>query len=60
LNFIQLLSENLPEKSSLHHKLNQNITPLPSEILKCMRLDFTEDSIDDENYDESYEEINKY
>lgn len=47
--FLKILEENLPEIASLNRKLNQNITPLPSEILKCMRLDFSEDNEDMEN-----------
>lgn len=37
-------------------KLNQKICPLPSELLRCMRIDFSEDDEDDN----SYEEIGKY
>jgi hypothetical protein len=65
LEFIRILEENLPERVSLHRKLNQNITPMPSEILRCMRLSLTDE--DDENeeegsFDENYDnwESNKY
>ena len=56
--FISLIEENLPPISKLKEKMNQKITPLPREILKCMRLDFS-DEIEDEE-EENYEEISKY
>lgn len=56
--FLNILNENLPDELTLHRKLNQKITPTPSEILRCMRLDFSEDDFEEE--DECYEEISKY
>ena len=54
---MDIISKNLPSTEVLVSKLNQKITPLPIEILKCMRLDFSED-IDEE--EDNYEEISKY
>jgi hypothetical protein len=56
LQFLGLLEQHFPPPEALTGKLNQKICPLPSELLRCMRIDFSEDD-DDDN---SYEEIGKY
>lgn len=56
LRFIELLEQHFPQILDLNSKLNQKICPLPTELLRCMRIDFSEDD-DDDN---SYEEIGKY
>jgi hypothetical protein len=41
----------------MHRKLNQSITPLPSEILRCIRMDFedgNESNEEDDNLDDNY------
>lgn len=57
LRFMELLEVNFPSVSELNSKLNQKICPLPTELLRCMRIDFSEEEEDDDN---SYEEIGKY
>ena len=49
LKFIQLLQKNFPILEELNSKLNQKICPLPTELLRCMRIDFTEEEEDDDN-----------
>ena len=41
LNFLALLEQNFPSIEILNTKLNQKISPLPSELLRCMRIDFS-------------------
>jgi hypothetical protein len=56
LQFLALLEKHFPPTSALTAKLNQKICPLPTELLRCMRIDFSEEDEDDN----SYEEIGKY
>lgn len=55
LSFIEHLERHFPPIETLNGKLNQKISPLPKELLRCMRIDFSEES-----EAESYEEIGKY
>lgn len=55
LSFIEHLERHFPSIEMLNSKLNQKISPLPKELLRCMRIDFSEES-----EGESYEEIGKY
>lgn len=43
LRFISLLENFFPSVEQLNLKLNQKICPLPTELLRCMRIDFTDD-----------------
>lgn len=43
LKFLSLLEQNFPSIEILNTKLNQKISPLPSELLRCMRIDFSEE-----------------
>ena len=58
VQFLEIIDKNMSDVSSLNSKLNQKITPLPMEILKCMRLDFSEDA--NEEDEDNFEEISKY
>lgn len=53
---MELLENHFPCVEELNTKLNQKICPLPTELLRCMRIDFSEEDEDDN----SYEEIGKY
>lgn len=46
LKFIELLEQHFPKSEELNLKLNQKICPLPTELLKCMRIDFSEEEED--------------
>jgi hypothetical protein len=50
LEFLALLEQHFPPVSALNAKLNQKICPLPGELLRCMRIDFSEDE-DDNSYE---------
>ena len=41
----------------LNNKLNQKICPLPTELLKCMRIDFSEDEEEDDDNNNINEEM---
>ena len=41
LKFLSLLESYFPAKEILNSKLNQKICPLPGELLRCMRIDFS-------------------
>ena len=56
MRFLELLKGNFPQDTAINQKLNQKICPLPTELLRCMRIDFSEE---DEEED-SYEEVGKY
>ena len=56
LRFIEMLKDNFPASNRLNEKLNQKICPLPAELLRCMRIDFSEE----EGEEDSYEEVGKY
>ena len=61
--FINILEQNFPEDQIILKKLNQKISPLPTELLKCMRIDFSEESeLEGGNLEESgnFTEDNDY
>jgi len=41
LKFMELLERHFPRAEDLNIKLNQKICPLPTELLRCMRIDFS-------------------
>ena len=42
--FISILEENFPSDDAILKKLNQNISPLPTELLRCLRVDFSDEN----------------
>lgn len=48
---MELLESHFPSLEELNAKLNQKICPLPTELLRCMRIDFSEEDEDDNSYE---------
>ena len=51
LRFLELLKRNFPTARNINQKLNQKICPLPTELLRCMRIDFSEEDEEDDSYE---------